>query len=235
MKIISIVGPTQSGSTMLFNLVRIILTKMGYEVDSCFQTNYEIGDYDSTADYLIIKCHAFSQVLFDASSLILLPIRDPRDAAVSWKNRFFREIQPTCKQYVEYIQINIMFFKSWKEVGATVVVYEEYANDKCGYIKKICNLLNIDSSVLTLDDIIRELNDIHNGLNCPDTDILCQKDHFDLMMNNKIYRSTLMTKSHNTTNGKVKNYLKCIPEDILCIINDKFSSFLNDNHYDVNN
>lgn len=218
MKIISIVGPKQTGSTMLFNMIRLCLLNVGFKVDSCFVTNYEANDYNASVDYLIVKCHEFSEILFKNSFIIFLPIRDVRDCAVSWQKRFFKEI-PTTEQYINYAIDNIKIFDDWRRVVGFVVKYEDYVSNKYHFIRRIITKLNIQDKTIDIDKIFHELDLIHNGVNCPDTDCLDDEGHRNLQFNNKIYRSTLMTKSHNTSGGRIGKYSTCIPKDILLSMN----------------
>lgn len=235
MKIISITGPTQSGSTMLFNLVRLCIIRMGYSVDSCFIVNYYAGDYNKTVDYLIIKCHSFDDRILKDSSKILLPIRDVRDCAVSWKKRFLPTETPTAEQYIHGIILNIEMFDTWKARGAIVLKYEEYVMNKFQYIKNVINILGFDPSRINIQDIIRELEMIHAGVNCPETDVLGEQGHKNLMFNNIVYRTTLMTKSHNTSGGRIKNYLRDMPPDVLKSVNSNpnIIKHLRENGYDI--
>lgn len=207
MKIISVVGTTQSGSTMVFNLIRICLINAGFKVDSCFITNYEENDYNKSADYLIIKCHEYSEKLFEISSQIFLPVRDVRDCVISWKHRYSRNEKMSFDELIKHMSKNIDLFNIWLKPTTIILKYEDYVIDKNKYIDNLLEKLGLDKNSIDLEKIFTELDSIHNGENCIETDFLQGNDFYDLHFNNEHYRKTLMTKSHNTSGGKIKKYL----------------------------
>lgn len=82
MQIIAIVGPMHSGSTLLFNMVRMLLEHAGYRVESCWCSFFERNEYDPSVDFLIVKTHGYIDKLKKAADHIFLTLRDMRDIAI---------------------------------------------------------------------------------------------------------------------------------------------------------
>lgn len=215
MKLILIVGPSQSGSTLLFNMVRILLVKYGYTVDACWYTLYKQGAYNTHADVVIVKCHFFDENLCQMSDIILLPLRDFRDSAVSCHKRYHSLNTP--HDYATFVLQNIGQFESWLPYATYVFKYEQYMNAKETELKEVGKVLNIEVSQELLTKTLPHLEELHTGTHCPDTDILPQQEYRDLL-HTDFYRSTLCTKSHNTSGGKIGKYCTDIPKDCLAEI-----------------
>jgi len=218
MKIISVVGGTQTGSTMLFNLLRLCLTQLNYLVYSCgINSDMSVPIYDDL-DYTIVKCHQYNEFLATHSSIIFLPVRDFRDCAISWKKRYYPIENFDANKYIDNIITNINTCNSWKKCNPCIIKYESYVENKTDYIKNIIKILNVDNKNIDISLIVKQLELIHNGVGCPETDTLPENE-MTMLAGNMVYITTLMTKAHNTSGGRIKKYLTDIDKSVLYEIN----------------
>ena len=230
MKVILIAGPSQSGSTLLFNMVRILLEDEGYTVDSCWHSLYTKGEFDKNIDYLIVKCHFYDEALHRASDMVFLPLRDFRDSAVSCHKRYSN--LNTQDDYVSFLLQNIGQFESWKPHATYVFKYESYMAQKQVSLVKVAAKLGIYK--IHIHDVMHELDSLHKGRGCPETDLL-PKTEYEQLLELEHYRKTLMTKSHNTSGGQVGKHKTDIPTDILIQIesNETIRKFLTSHGYRI--
>lgn len=231
MKVVAVVGPRQSGSTLFFNLIRLILASSNHTVDACWIDLYKKGLYKSNVDYLIVKCHDFDEGLNNATSLILLPLRDFRDSAVSFHKRFNN--LKTIRDIIGYIHQNIKQYNDWESYASLKVMYENYMVSKEYYIDKIAKWLGVEIRSGVKESILFEIDTLHKGCNCPNHDKGSDEDRMQMAMNDEIYKVTLMTKNHNTSNGSVGKYKIEMPTYAINKINfdTKISSFLIKHRY----
>lgn len=228
MKVILIAGPSQSGSTLLFNMVRILLEDQGYSVDSCWHSLYTKGEFDKHLDYLIVKCHFYDEALHKASDAIFLPLRDFRDSAVSCHKRYGTLETP--EDYVSFLLQNIQQFESWLPHATYVFKYERYMGQKQRALAEVAAKLG--ARKIHVNEVLHELDSLHKGQHCPETDIL-PKTEYEQLLETEHYRKTLMTKSHNTSGGQVGKHKTDIPKPCLVTIesNETIRSFLVENGY----
>jgi hypothetical protein len=84
LKKICIVGTHQTGSTRLFNLVRMIYEKNGKKVYSRWNIHpEEINKKGSEYDIILCKIHDTNKDYLKNYDIILLPIRNILDSAIS--------------------------------------------------------------------------------------------------------------------------------------------------------
>ncbi len=231
MKILLVAGPSQSGSTLLFNMLRILLQMSKHKVDSCWYTLYKEGIYDENADYLIVKCHYFDEELCNDSSYIFLPLRDFRDSALSTNKRYNNLNNEM--DFENFIIQEIDQYESWSLYADYVFKYEEYIKDKINHIFEIIYVLNLNENNINITLLLKELDDLHNGKNCPSTDILPNED-YNTLMKDELYKKTLMTKSHNTSNGKIYKYKTDMSKELIDHLNKnkRIRNFLTDHGYE---
>lgn len=202
MKIISVVGPTQSGSTLIFNLLRFLYQKEN-TVSSCWVSEYKKGSFDP-CDVLIVKCHGFQEILKNDSDEIFLPLRDLRDTAISRARRKgFKGINKPqfsfkwrLGKFVTYMHKNIQLFNIWKEYSTYTFHYEKFKRDEREGLKSIAAHLSIEVNDKIIDEILLKSKELHQSKKVVKSD-----DHTDPM-----YKKTLFTQSHNSSGGKSKKY-----------------------------
>lgn len=188
---ILVCGPTQCGSTRLFNLVRILFEIQGKKVHSQFTLHPQPNE----CDILVEKCHGINQLICKINDydVILLPIRDLRDALISLIKRH-GEKRNNFTILLCNIYHNMHLFNQWKKHATKIIRYEDYGVEQ---IRNICEILKIEISDEQIITVMKELSDLHHS------DKLPKYDDFT----NPLYQKTLMCKNHNTSNGKSEKYI----------------------------
>jgi hypothetical protein len=192
MKIVSIVGPTQCGSTLLFNLTRFLYEANQVSMDSCWVDDYANGQYDAHADVLVVKVHSMDINVLQKADIILLPLRDLRDAALSHMMRF------KDADWMNSILENINIFSEWEMYATYIFYYETYQQNKLNIIEELCTVLSLPYSDELACDVLQKVHDLWRDERVPVLD----------NMQNNFYRKTLLSQHRNTANGASRKYLQ---------------------------
>lgn len=186
MKKICIVGTHQSGSTRVFNLVRLIYKKKGLSVLSGWTpTNLNnIKNYD----IVVGKVHDINIDYLNNYDITILPLRNIMDSAISEKKRFPKVT------FVESCLSNITLFNKFKPHANFIFKYEDYS---INYIKQLTNVLGVKLTNFEIIDIMRILDKMLNS-----KDIVKKDNH----LNHK-YKKTLLSQNHNTSGGSSNKFI----------------------------
>lgn len=211
---ISIIGTNQSGSTRLFNLVRLIYIYSGKKVKSGWKLK-ELED--SKVDIVINKIHNCKIEYTNKFDILLLPLRNVIDCYISAHKRFPDKFNK--KNKIKYCHNEIDIYNQFKDNVDMIFKYESYS---INLINKLCNILEIE---LPLDKIIKIMKELEFMIN---NKKIVKNDN----MKNKNYRQTLLSQSHNTSNGQTEKFIKCPLEFTMDFLNDsKINNFLKENDY----
>jgi hypothetical protein len=230
MKIISVVGPTQSGSTLLFNLLRFILEK-DYIIDSCWISDFKLKKFNRQCDYLIVKAHGYDEYLKNSSQYIFLPVRDVRDSAISrakrdgYKSEKFKSGNRKWNilAFKNNMNHNIDLINKWKSYTTYIFKYEDYMLSKEKMLGALCNNINRSLTKADIENIILQSEQLHNSKK------IVEFDNPD----NEFYKKTLISQNHNSSGGKMGKYEVFFSEKILKIFNQdsKIKDFLTEYKY----
>ena len=158
LKKICIVGTHQTGSTRLFNLIRMIYEKKGKTVYSRWDINpEEIKKINSKYDIILNKIHDTNYNYLNNYDIILLPIRNILDSAIS---AGVRNEDTSTKFYINTCNSNINLFNKFKSIANFIFRYENY---NVYYIKKLCAFLNINIDNNDIIDIMIQLESMINS------------------------------------------------------------------------
>jgi len=186
-RIIIVAGMCQSGSTLLFNLIRFILESKNNKVYSCHYSNFDyLQACDS--DYTIIKTHKHHIKLHTMADFIFVTQRDLRDTICSAKRRW-PKLFNTPQKLVNRGHHNISVYNDWKDYANFDFIYEKYMKEPNKMIERIGRILNIKD----VDSIaVKNKTDGLFEMKIP------ERDDFD----DSVYSKTLLSKHHNTSGGK---------------------------------
>lgn len=218
---VCVVGPYQSGSTRLFNLVRLLYEKTGQKVYSGWRA---VEDNVAGYDVIVSKSHEELSpahvVKFDS---ILLPIRDVRDAAISLQERLYGKAAAPADQLINACLENIRLFNKYDSVATYIFIYEEYGFD---YIKQFCGHMKIQ---LPDDDIVRVMIELDEMLYSKE---IVKDKPIGTQQQRDYYYKTLLSQSHNTSGGRSKKYEDLSKEEHEKILSNKtIANFLRDRGY----
>lgn len=119
-KLIVIAGIKRSGSTWMYNAVRLILKHAGYSVAGGGEQHF---DPNCEADYQIVKVHPFRPELARAADYVFISDRDYDEIRVSWKG-FSGEVLTDVK-----LKSWIKWLCQWREYSCYEMWYFDMAID----------------------------------------------------------------------------------------------------------
>lgn len=130
-KLIVCAGMHRSGSTWLYNAVRLIIASQGLPVYGCFSSNYR---QDDGRPVHVVKTHAFSPGLKGLADCIFTTRRDLRDVAASAVRMQLCRHDPS--HVVEYlIRIVEQDYVPWMQFSDFELPYEEMVRDETHFIE----------------------------------------------------------------------------------------------------
>lgn len=188
---ILITGPEQSGSTRIYNFLRILLDKLklptlyGWDIEIPNNNNYK---------YVLSKLHECNKSKLHLFDHIILPLRDMRDSYISTVKRC-----PNKKDKSFFIKKNIKLFENTEKNSTFFLFLYELYNIKL--LKKLCDHLSINVDYTIIIETMKDLEVLHNSKN------LIFKDNMGSKWKNESYCKTLLTQSHNTSGGKIGKYI----------------------------
>ena len=149
-KLIVTAGMPRSGSTWLYNAVRLLLEYTGkLDIGAGW-----ISDFNSfkNHDVVILKIHYFKPVIANNATMILYSYRDIRDALASFKRKFGNE--PSIEQARKFIHNDNI----WREKASFIMKYEDMIAAQEKTLEKITGFLGITNA--NLIQIIQDINNM---------------------------------------------------------------------------
>lgn len=107
MKLIVIAGMYRSGSTLLFNMARLIVEQAGKTAYCCGLHDYDVHGSEGCVDYHIVKAHKFDQELADRADFIYMSFR-PVDEIIDSLGRWL-EREPDMKVFKHIEELIVKF------------------------------------------------------------------------------------------------------------------------------
>lgn len=194
-----IVGTVQSGSTRIFNMIRIISEIRNLKCYSSLLDN----NFDSNYDVIVHKTHDLEDTsILKNYDYVILPLRDFRDSYISSIQRT-KNRGKNVNINLSHVKSNINIFRKFKKFNPVVFKYEDYNfNYVKVFIHKIKIALN-DNNIRILMNKLDKLLVNKNVIN-DDTSNDFKESNQETI---NFYKKTLFSKSHNTSGGKSKKYL----------------------------
>ena len=200
-------GVHRSGSTWLYNAVRLILIDSGKSVYGCFATNY---DPKNEAEAHVVKTHNFVDSLNENADFVFTSKRDLRDIVASAVRRNLID-ESDALPYLEKIMKRE--YEPWKRHSNLEIGYERMIRKKKpDYIKKLAEIMGIED--INPSEIIGKIE----SLTVPQSE-----EDFD--------EETQLHFGH-ITNGKYRTWAKTLCEYTVVAIEIKYSKWLKKNGYD---
>ena len=194
-------GMHRSGSTWLFNVVRVIFMENKATIYSCFANKY---DPENDAPFHIVKAHQFKQNIRDGANCIFTTCRDLRDVAASAVRRNLVENTPeSVERYLK--EIVEREYEPWHRVSNYEVKYEEMYQQKPIVISKIAKKLGVYADPVKVAKTVESLS------------IPSDPGGFD---------ETTQLHYNHITNGIPNNYSITLSKGVIATINLKFSPWL---------
>ena len=136
-KLIIIAGIKRSGSTWMYNAVRLCLEEAGYSVHIAGDGQYY--EEDCGADYQIIKSHPFHQWMADRADFVFTSDRDDEGIRASWQR--FKGEELTDAKMDKWRQ----WFELWDRYSKYTMVYAwmRCEHERRRTVEGICKVLSV--------------------------------------------------------------------------------------------
>ena len=179
-------------------------------------TPEEINKISSKYDIILCKIHNTNHNYLKNYDIILLPIRNILDSAIS---AGIRSKNTSTEYYIRNCNKNINLFNKFQPIADFIFRYENYS---VYYIKKLCVTLNINLDNNDIIDIMIQLESMLNSKK-----IVKKDDDTD-----EEYQKTLLSQAHNTSNGKTNKFINLPKKQLDDILKQKnILTFLEKNFY----
>lgn len=156
--IILIAGMRHSGSTLLFNIVRVASELAGLSVKGAYSEKIEsTKELADSCQVLLIKTHEYRDDIADISNFTLTTIRDLRDTVASAKRRKFAMLDRV-GGVVEYAKFNRALHDSWYKKSDFVFEYEAFMYKPFHIIQQVLSALELDGSLA--DEIYKRVTSL---------------------------------------------------------------------------
>jgi hypothetical protein len=183
MKLIVCAGRSRSGSTLLYNMVRLTVQTIKGKVYARSHRHFKKSNNNK---FQITKIHDYDRYFYNNANYVFTCHRDEKDQRKSIIN-FRKQIKNKTlseKELNEFIKYDLRRYKKWKQNTnfSHDFSFDRLVNDKIGCIKKICKVLGFNPNDNQIDKIIKSLNEIK-------------------MPDKKYDPETCMTYNHYTSKG----------------------------------
>jgi len=179
-------------------------------------TPEEINKISSKYDIILCKIHNTNHNYLKNYDIILLPIRNILDSAIS---AGIRSKNTSTEYYIRNCNKNINLFNKFQPIAEFIFRYDNY---NVYYIKKLCSTLNINLDNNDIIDIMIQLESMLNSKK-----IVKKDDDTD-----EEYQKTLLSQAHNTSNGKTNKFINLPKKQLDDILKQKnILTFLEKNFY----
>jgi hypothetical protein len=152
-KNIVISGLRRSGSTWVYNIVRIAISLKYNEITAGYGKKFCQGNKKS-----VIKLHEFCAECLENKPIVISSIRDPRDMAASAIRRGI------CTDPVTFLSQEKINYEKWKKYINLQIRYEDIVKDKIKEANKILKKIKINVNAQTVVEVVDRIKpeDRHN-------------------------------------------------------------------------
>lgn len=193
-------GLHRSGSTWLYNTLRMIYIESGREVYGSFIDQY---DSKNKTPIHIVKTHNYRLVTKEMASSIFMTVRDLRDIIASAVRRNL--IQPTLADVEKYLDNVIKREWRWREFADMELKYEEVIKNKAKATSKIAKLLGVKIDPIKVSQLVESLE--------------IPKTHTEFNEETQLHYNHI-------TNGLQGSYKVTLPRNCIAFIEKEYGWFL---------
>lgn len=195
-------GMGLSGSTLCYNIFRIISERRGYKTPQ--------------------KIHEWNHAALKGKTIFM--VRDLRDTVAS----MLRKDPEHWKGNVDSATFYQMkfYYDSWKGKDIDFVWrYEDYKSNPYEYAKSACDALGISITLEEVTEIVNEAENIKN-LNIPS-----HQNSLNSKEETNLWWLTKLSKRHITNDGKIGGYRDTLSEEDVRLIESKWKYFFEQQNY----
>ena len=204
---ILVAGMRHSGSTALFNIIRIALELNEIHFVAGYSEKIVVDELDfNQTQVALLKTHELRDDILQRATFIFTTKRDLRDTVASAIRRKF----PTLEKVggaTEYAKYNRSIYEQWSNKSNFEFCYEEFIKQPLSVIQKVLSVIGLHK----VDNV-----SIHNQLMNLPTDQ---------------YSKTLLSPIHITDPARERNYLDTLTDKNIQIIDSQHGGWLQQNGY----
>ena len=157
-------GRSRSGSTLLYNIVRLTLVEI-FGKKNVYGRGINFYKKNQQRKYNIVKLHdSPDRYFWNSANYIFSSVRnekDQRKSIVAYK-RIIKNVNMTEKKLDEFINNDFRRYKKWSQHKNFVGTfkYNNLLNHKEKVIRKVCKTLNKEISKEQIKNIIKEVDSL---------------------------------------------------------------------------
>lgn len=212
-KLYLIAGMHRSGSTWLYNAVRLLLRESDSITGSV--SGGWVGDWPKLrqSDHMVIKVHGYQAAWIQKADFTFYSYRDIRDAAASFRRKF------GLPDPLLFARQSVRNDHSLRRVSHYAMRYERMVEDKAGVLADLAATLDIPlPSRATLQRIIEEIDEMSYESPGP--------------KNGNYHLENLLHKGHITHGGQ-QSWEKDIPANLIEEMEVTYKDWFRENGYKV--
>jgi Sulfotransferase domain len=139
-KLILCAGLARSGSTWLYNVIRLTIVRSGKMVYGSW-----IGGYDPKRpeEYHLVKIHEFHKDFAKQAFLIFVSHRDLRDVVASAMRVGFIDRDIAEEDLAQWIRVHIQYLEKWNRLADYDMSYEKMMQDRTKEAERIARILKM--------------------------------------------------------------------------------------------
>jgi hypothetical protein len=159
-RLIVAAGAVRSGSTMLYNIARLLLAQQG---------PLTAGSYRDLAEPLgstvLVKIHRCEPAMAKRANIVLTCHRDLRDVVRSLAGMGWLSTGPTLFDQIGQI---VHQHSQWKPIAAADVAYEAMMRDLRASVVEIASVLGVDAAHTDIDAVVRTVSAMPSPATLPE-------------------------------------------------------------------
>lgn len=201
-------GMPRSGSTWLYNAMRLMLKTMkGLDLGAGW-----IQDFQSfkNHDTVLMKLHSFEPGVVPKANFVAYSYRDIRDSLASMKRKF--NSKPTIAMADKFIEDD----KKWRERANFILKYEDMVGNQGAIINELSEIMKIEN----IDGV--KIADEINKMNYKSSD-----------NRNQIYNKENLLHDGHITAGHHGSWKEDLSDDFIQEVELKYSDWLRGNNYPI--
>lgn len=155
MKIV-VAGIYRSGSTWLFNAVRLLLISEGVNIKSYFYGS----EPDTPEQFHVIKTHTYSQGLFDEAGIVITSYRNYKDIEKSMKAQLKKGLPVEFENAGNYKELDtfIRWLLKWNRKTLYMMEYDKFIEDPKEIVRDLYECLRLKNA--DIDEVYEQLCDM---------------------------------------------------------------------------
>lgn len=190
--IIVCAGRSRSGSTIMYNLIRLTLEESVLK-ENVYGRMHRDYDRNNAKKHHIVKIHGYDKYLFENATHVFSCTRNLKQqkASIIKFRKLMKSQDLSESELNEFINYDLNRYNKWKSHKNFVKSFrfDDLVNNKTMIIHEVCRLLGL-KVMNNSEVIIKRLNDIKLPTKGYDKETGLTSDHFTSVRFRKLYRGS---------------------------------------------